>query len=1485
MMQEIELPEVIGARLRQFERGRKRLFLLRGLAECALLFCLGLLVLSLVEWVFHLRLASRIWLSGANYFLLGVALLWRVGLPLLRNRPQRQIARDFETAGKGRFQERILSAVEISESLPGSQPGVSRWMMARTVELAAGEISAVTPSLLIERAPAARAWRWAGASMLVLAAACLIPGFLPRAWLVLSPYASSNLLSGVELLVQPGNCRIRQGTPLEIKASGVNLPDDVRAFFRWDDGYQETVQLTRSGAKEFSLHLATLAQGFHYFVQAGEAESATFTVKVDLPPRIARMQVQIEPPAYTHWTNRIVEGGNAEFLADSRIRLIVEPADEKVVDAQWVPESLGVRHLTQESNRLVLDLQPTNEMAYQIQLTGANQLRVDSPHKWLLRPMPDQPPLARLSALGAEPGMVQRDEILPLQALASDDVGLKRVDLVVLDKDFETEVKPIYAAGAGLARREVRASVNYNLADLGALVSEEVQFQLVAIDLLDQTNRSEPLSFTIGTRDKFLEAQVAARLKQLLSDMALQIDSLQQTRASWLSIARNYRDDDPASQLPAVSVLKSRLVEFGRDMQSIGQRLVGESETNNLPDARFMYRLGSTIAAWGPQQEEVLLGNCARVEQSKGTNVFEIFNLGGELFHRALINLEQYKQVVTVLQGVFETDILATRCESAQGRYKRGFPILRSENEMPLPAQAAPGLLVTFFEGVDLTGKVLEQMIDLPRFDNYAPANRHEQWSCRYEGDIQIAEDGDWTLACKSDDGVRLFLDGKSVLPPESWKPHPATQFQADLKLNAGWHPLVIEFFQGYGESKLQFLAGRKGQELQEVPAYRLRPPPDRRPKLELPSNAVLGLVAKATLKDRVRNSLTTPASVPPTLIPMTTEIQNENFARLVLDITPMGQTLATNLAAFASWNSDDSHKAEVQADALTAASKTAQRILREELDKYRWRFEGAAALKEMEHAVQELRDINQDLRQQPRKNNRSEQARSEIQLAKTWNKELQRTIAAAAHQFFDTAKSSDATLAQRFAALNASTKADKELQPLVEKLSADLNEDRGKDEFADQIERRLNQISDRYRELNELQEKINREQVAAEARQAFPPVRAFARAQKSQNDPAMAATFDRMKQSVDKVLGAQRVVGDYEEAQKLSDLAGDSPHSSKGSETPLLLRDLAGRTDRNPASLAQTIPPPMRREASALEQPHSDSRQSANQLATPRLAMALESSRLMLQADRKTAVAYALLGEDLGALVDQPDNLNAPALKPLADRAAALAGEKGEEARQAEIRAANQRFALLATDQAENPEVLAERLDDLSALAKQAAGEAPKRQPLMTQLEQMSKIATPVADWAQSSDAREIAASAADESSAQIQAAPNQWESYNGTSQTLADAARQIRLANAVNDLAALSPYPAPLSLAEIESQNDSASADRSSDAQGKAGQASGQAAPRGVDQAEWARLTERMRQAIRSSGIENFSQEHQAAIRAYFERLSSDSQDPPQRQPRKVE
>ena len=454
-------------------------------------------------------------------------------------------------------------------------------------------------------------------------------------------------------------------------------------------------------------------------------------------------------------------------------------------------------------------------------------------------------------------------------------------------------------------------------------------------------------------------------------------------------------------------MLRGRLRDFALEIDAIGLGLVAESETNELTEARFLYRLGSTISTWGRQQREVLDAVARQLEPPNPTNSPAVFSLGHEFFGRAQADLAQFRRVLAVAQGAFETDVLATRCEAAQGRYKRGLPILRGQaTNVPPLAAAGPGLLATFFEGTTLEGRVLEQKVDNPRFDNYAPANRREYWSARYEGEMQLPEPGDWTLACVADDGVRLIVQGKSILPREAWSLHSATEYKASRNLPAAWIPIVIEFFQASSESKLRFLAAKAGQNLQEVPVQWLRRTPPRLTAPVQTDPAINALVQKA-LKERVQGSLETSAGAPPSVTPLTNLVQNEKLTRLVGEKLPVSERLTTHLKAFAAWKLEDTQAAETQADDLTGFSKEAQRLMREELERVRWRYEGAAALKEIQNALEELREINQELRQQPdhpaRQRSESEQAK--IDLAKAWEAALERSTANAARQLFETAK------------------------------------------------------------------------------------------------------------------------------------------------------------------------------------------------------------------------------------------------------------------------------------------------------------------------------------------------------------------------------------------------------------------------------------------------------------------------------------------------
>ena len=113
------LPGVLAAKLRVF--GRKRLWVvaLRGVAESVVVFCVGVLVLGSLEAFFKPAHAGRVALSSLLYAAAGLCLITRAVLPLLRRRPLKEVAWDFEQAAGNHFQERIVSAVELAAAPPG----------------------------------------------------------------------------------------------------------------------------------------------------------------------------------------------------------------------------------------------------------------------------------------------------------------------------------------------------------------------------------------------------------------------------------------------------------------------------------------------------------------------------------------------------------------------------------------------------------------------------------------------------------------------------------------------------------------------------------------------------------------------------------------------------------------------------------------------------------------------------------------------------------------------------------------------------------------------------------------------------------------------------------------------------------------------------------------------------------------------------------------------------------------------------------------------------------------------------------------------------------------------------------------------------------------------------------------------------------------------------------------------------------------------
>ena len=77
-----------------------------------------------------------------------------------------------------------------------------------------------------------------------------------------------------------------------------------------------------------------------------------------------------------------------------------------------------------------------------------------------------------------------------------------------------------------------------------------------------------------------------------------------------------------------------------------------------------------------------------------------------------------------------------------------------------------------------------------------------DNFSVRWEGKIKIDHSSDYTFYTISDDGVRLFVNGKRII--NNWKAQPATESKGTITLKKGrTYPIVVEYFEESGGEAL----------------------------------------------------------------------------------------------------------------------------------------------------------------------------------------------------------------------------------------------------------------------------------------------------------------------------------------------------------------------------------------------------------------------------------------------------------------------------------------------------------------------------------------------------------------------------------------------------------------------------------------------------------------------------------------------------------
>ncbi|MCI0495516.1 PA14 domain-containing protein, partial [candidate division KSB1 bacterium] len=137
---------------------------------------------------------------------------------------------------------------------------------------------------------------------------------------------------------------------------------------------------------------------------------------------------------------------------------------------------------------------------------------------------------------------------------------------------------------------------------------------------------------------------------------------------------------------------------------------------------------------------------------------------------------------------------------------------------------AKPGIAVHYYEGEwdvlpdfsTLTPQLSKDVTEI----NLKPSPRQQDFALRFEGFINIASDGIYTFYTNSDDGSKLFVSDQLIVTNDGL--HGMREESGKIALQAGFHKIVVEFFQKKGGLGLEVTLKGIDIEKQPIPAEML---------------------------------------------------------------------------------------------------------------------------------------------------------------------------------------------------------------------------------------------------------------------------------------------------------------------------------------------------------------------------------------------------------------------------------------------------------------------------------------------------------------------------------------------------------------------------------------------------------------------------------------------------------------------------------------
>ena len=352
-----------------------------------------------------------------------------VGFRMHPQPTERQVARFVEERaaalpGVPTFDDALVTAVDSSVAAdPAFRPLLVAAAVRRLDEITPEQI--VSGERLRNRALAAAAGLGALAFVLVTASPPLGRAF-ETAWIMFWPGA-------IQIEVQPGDARVVAGQPLEIRAivkAGGRVFTRLTPQLAVAAGNQERTVAMNPGDGAFAFPFESIDRTFRYTITAGRARSREYTVSALFPPRIERIELRYEYPAFTGLRPRTEDdGGDIYAPKGTRVQVRVH-VDKAVSSGEMTLAGGGSRPFARANDRVLEgDLVLARDDSYRIRLADGDGLRTDTDTEYFIRLMDDRPPDVRILRPAGDQQITPLEEVA-IEARAEDDYGIDSLELV-----------------------------------------------------------------------------------------------------------------------------------------------------------------------------------------------------------------------------------------------------------------------------------------------------------------------------------------------------------------------------------------------------------------------------------------------------------------------------------------------------------------------------------------------------------------------------------------------------------------------------------------------------------------------------------------------------------------------------------------------------------------------------------------------------------------------------------------------------------------------------------------------------------------------------------------------------------------------------------------------------------------------------------------------------------------------------------------------